>query len=251
MNIRDKLNLEFSRQHHNADIADDTILERYVRIADGYAEVENVLAVLSDLHSNRSYVAHGRFSDITCIDKERYSNWIPTIWEDDIFNAINSDDLEMKMLNELLFFHYISRLSKSRRFNQCLMQRLRMRSRNGEWVEALHRLCYIPAPDGKTIRFALCLYGALTTNLKADAIVVDTLTGQTTELNQSIGIKILSPQETSVLKLIDEGNRSKGIADILGISLHTVSRHRQNIIAKLKVRNSAEACKIARNLSLL
>jgi len=81
--------------------------------------------------------------------------------------------------------------------------------------------------------------------------VIDTLTGETTELNQSAGIKILSPQEISVLKLIDEGNRSKGIADILGISLHTVSRHRQNIIAKLKVRNSAEACKIARTLSIV
>lgn len=250
MSVREKLNLEFSRQPHNAEITDDVLLERYVCITEGYASIEYVLAVLSDLHTNKSYVVHGKFSDIIDIDKE-CSGWIPSIWEDDIFKAINSDDLELKMLQELLFFHYISRLSKSRRFNQCLMQRLRMRSRNGEWVETLHRLYYIPAPDGKTIRFTLCLYGAMTANLKADTMVIDTLTGQTTELNPSAGIKILSPQETSVLKLIDEGNRSKGIADILGISLHTVSRHRQNIIAKLKVRNSAEACKIARNLSIL
>lgn len=251
MNIRDELNLEFSRQPHNAVMADDAVLKRYVSITEGYAEIESLLAVLSDLHTNKSYVVHGRFSSIVDIDKEKCSGWIPSIWEDDIFKAINSDDLEMKMLQELLFFHYINRLSKSRRFHHSLMQRLRMRSRNGEWVETLHRLYYIPAHDGKNIRFALCLYGVMTTNLKADSIVVDTLTGQTTVLNPSVGIKILSPQETAVLKLIDEGNRSKGIADILGISLHTVSRHRQNIIAKLKVRNSAEACKIARNLSIL
>ena len=251
MNLREKLNLEFSRQNNNADASDDAAPERYIRITEGYAEIECVLAVLSDLHANRSYVVHGRFSDIVDIDKERYSGWIPSIREDEIFKAINADDLEMKMLQELLFFHHINRLPKSRRFNRCLMQRLRMRSRNGEWVETLHRLHYIPAEDGKTIRFALCLYGAMIANMKADAIVIDTLTGQTTELNPAAGIKILSPQETSVLKLIDEGNRSKGIADILGISLHTVSRHRQNIIAKLKVRNSAEACKIARNLSIL
>lgn len=251
MNIREELNQEFSRQHYSNKMSDDTVLERYIHIAEGYAEIENVLAVLSVLHTNKSYVVHGRFSGIVDIDKEKCSGWIPSIWEDDIFKVINSDDLEMKMLQELLFFHYISLLSKSRRFNQCLMQRLRMRSRNGEWVETLHRLYYIPAKDGKTIQFALCLYGAMTSNLKANPIVIDTLTGQTTELNQSEGKKILSPQETSVLKLIDEGNRSKGIADILGISLHTVSRHRQNIIAKLKVRNSAEACKIARNFSIL
>ena len=251
MSIREELNIEFSRQSHNAGIVDNAVLDRYIRIAEGYAEIENVLAVLSDLHTNKSYVVHGRFSDIVDIEKENCSGWIPSIWEDDIFKAINSDDLEMKMLQELLFFHYISRLPKSRRFNQCLMQRLHMRSRNGEWVETLHRLYYIPAQDGKTTRFALCLYGAMTANLKSATIVIDTLTGQATDLNPSAGIKILSPQETSVLKLIDDGNRSKGIADILGISLHTVSRHRQNIIAKLKVRNSAEACKIARNLSIL
>ncbi len=251
MNIRKELDREFSRQQHSLDMENDIILERYTRIAEGYAEIENVLAVLSDLPSNKSYVVHGRFSDIIDVDKEKCSGWISSIWEDDIFKSINPEDLEMKILQELLFYHYLSQISKSRRFNQCLMQRLRMRSRNGEWVETLHRLYYIPAQDGKTIRFALCLYGSMTSNLRSDSIVMDTLTGQSTELNQSAGIKILSPQETSVLKLIDEGNRSKGIADILGISLHTVSRHRQNIIAKLKVRNSAEACKIARNLLIL
>lgn len=251
MNIREKLNLEFSRQHLNTVMNDDYALERYVRIAEGYAEIENVLAVLSDLRTNKSYVVHGRFSDIVDVDKERYSGYIPSIWEDDIFKVVNSDDLEMKMLQELLFFHYISRCPKSRRFNHCLMQRLRMLSRNGEWVETLHRLYYIPAQDSKTIRLALCLYGVMTTTLKTDSIIMDTMTGQTTSLDHSAGVKILSPQETSVLKLIDEGNRSKGIADILGISPHTVSRHRQNIIAKLKVRNSAEACKIARTLSII
>lgn len=251
MNIREELNREFSKQPHDIATADTAALERYILIAEGYAEIEHVMAVVSDLRTDKSYVVHGRFSDIVDIDRQKCSGWIPSIWEDDIFKAVNPDDLEMKMLHELLFFHYISRLSKSRRFNQCLMQRLRMRTLNGEWVETLHRLYYIPAPDGKTIRFALCLYGAMTTNLKADTIVMDTMTGQTTELNPSAGIKILSPQETSVLRLIDEGYRSKGIADILGISLHTVSRHRQNIIAKLKVRNSLQACKIARSLSII
>lgn len=62
--------------------------------------------------------------------------------------------------------------------------------------------------------------------------------------------------DSPYLHVFDGLERSKGIADILGISLHTVSlhtvsRHRQNIIAKLKVHNSAEACKIARNLEIL
>ncbi len=251
MSIREELDMEFSRQQPDSVMTDDDALRRYMRIAEGYAEIENVIAVLSDLNSSKSYIVHSKFSDIIDIATEKCSGWIPSIWEDDILNSIKPEDLEMKMRQELLFFHYINRRSKSRRFNHYLMQKLRMRSRKGEWVEILHRLYYIPAQNGKSIRFALCLYGAMTTRLTADSVVVDTITGQIIELTADIGVKILSPQEIAVLKLIDEGNRSKGIADILGISLHTVSRHRQNILAKLKVRNSAEACKIARTLSIL
>lgn len=251
MDIRSRLNSEFSRQNICEKTTQDTVLERYTRIAEGYAEVENVLAVLSDLHTNKSYVVPGKFSNIIDIDRKNCPGYIPSIWEDDIFKAIHPDDLENKMLHELLFFHYINRLPKSRKFNQCLMQILRMRSRNGEWVDTLHRLYYIPAKDERTVRFALCLYGGMNFNMSRESIVMDTMTGQIMELPLSSGVKILSPQETAVLKLIEEGYRSKGIADILGISLHTVSRHRQNIIAKLKVRNSAEACKVARSLNIL
>ncbi len=252
MKLQNELTEEFLRQLPvTVSKISDAIMEKYIRIAENYAEIENVLAVLSVLDRNESYVVHGRFSDLTTIDRDRCSGKIPSIWEDEIFKAIHPDDLEMKLMQELLFFHYVNRQPRSDRFNHCLMQRLRMRGADGEWIETLHRLHYIPAEDGKTIRFALCLYGPMITTISNQSLVINTVTGERTILDNSVGKKILSRQEIEVLKLIDNGNRSKIIADILNISIHTVSRHRQNIIAKLKVRNSAEACKIARNLSLI
>lgn len=41
--------------------------------------------------------------------------------------------------------------------------------------------------------------------------------------------------------MIHSGKPSKQIAAILGISVYTVNRHRQNILAKLSVGNSIEA----------
>ena len=38
---------------------------------------------------------------------------------------------------------------------------------------------------------------------------------------------------------------------MLSISIHTVSRHRQEILGKLQVKNSIEACRLAKNLRLL
>jgi DNA-binding NarL/FixJ family response regulator len=43
---------------------------------------------------------------------------------------------------------------------------------------------------------------------------------------------------------------SKEIASDLSISINTVNRHRQNILEKLHVDNSIEACRIAKGLNL-
>lgn len=53
-----------------------------------------------------------------------------------------------------------------------------------------------------------------------------------------------------MLRLIDQGMMSKTIAEQLSISVNTVSRHRQEILKKLRVSNSIEACRIARELDL-
>lgn len=45
----------------------------------------------------------------------------------------------------------------------------------------------------------------------------------------------LTPREREVLKLIGEGNKSKEIADYLCISLHTVEKHRSNLMEKLNL----------------
>ena len=54
-----------------------------------------------------------------------------------------------------------------------------------------------------------------------------------------------------MLALIDGGLTSKEIAARLNISLHTVSRHRQEILAKLQVKSSIEACRMARSMELI
>jgi DNA-binding CsgD family transcriptional regulator len=61
----------------------------------------------------------------------------------------------------------------------------------------------------------------------------------------------LSPREKEVLRLIDEGMYSKDISDKLSISIHTVNRHRQNILQKLSAGNTREAVNYARRLGLL
>ena len=54
---------------------------------------------------------------------------------------------------------------------------------------------------------------------------------------------LLTPREREVLALAKEGMFSKEISKKLNISIHTVNRHRQNILEKLQVDNMIEAMK--------
>jgi len=49
----------------------------------------------------------------------------------------------------------------------------------------------------------------------------------------------LTPREKQVLKLVGEGCKNKGIADLLCISVKTVAKHRANIMKKLDLHNVA------------
>ena len=56
---------------------------------------------------------------------------------------------------------------------------------------------------------------------------------------------LLTPREREVLKLIAEGKSNKDIADLLFISVHTVERHRANIMEKLNLKKIADLVKYA------
>lgn len=62
---------------------------------------------------------------------------------------------------------------------------------------------------------------------------------------------ILTVREIDILKKVSQGLLSKEIAEILGLSVHTINTHRQRILAKLNVSNSIEAVKYASTLGII
>ena len=61
----------------------------------------------------------------------------------------------------------------------------------------------------------------------------------------------LSGRETTVLKLLGDGNKNKQIAAALGLSEGTVKMHVMSICKKLKATNRTHAVVLARNTGLL
>lgn len=254
MDIIKKLTSEFSRQEFaqskKAVYAEE--LDRYKRIARGYAEIENAIVVLSDMHASTSYMYYGSFSDILGLKhSDTEEDQIGSIWEEKILQLINPDDLYNKYLQELRFFHFIKHQPKGRRRHYYLMNILRMKDAIGNYHAVCHRLFYIPEPYGNSMWLALCLYNPLVIDVSNNSMVVNSVTGEMQELETKNDSNILSDREKQVLRLIDKGLMSKHIAERLSISINTVSRHRQEILSKLQVKNSIEACRVAKDLGLI
>ncbi len=103
----------------------------------------------------------------------------------------------------------------------------------------------------ETLCLALCLYTPLTIDFPSKCIIVDSSDGHTIEPKKQNNEDILSAREKQILGFIDKGLTSKDIAELLCISINTVSRHRQGILGKLQVKNSIEACRIAKDLKII
>lgn len=61
----------------------------------------------------------------------------------------------------------------------------------------------------------------------------------------------ITSREIEILQLIKQGLLGKEIAYKLGISIHTVNIHRQNLLRKLGVQNSIEAINAGRKIGLI
>lgn len=240
------LNRLFSEQDFSAFSDKDIPIDRYLNAAAMYATVENGISVLSDLRTKRSYIFYGSLGDVLGIFPRGATRVLDTIWEEEILSRIDSSDLEKKQSDELLFFTYVRKLENP--MDNYLSTFLHMADSMGKVHTIRHRIFYFG--EGQSIRYALCLYNP--TGSVHPSVITNTRTGEEMPLSAIAKTEcVLSKREIEVLSLISRGYSSKEIASILEISLYTVNRHRQNIIASMNVRNSTEACKMAGILGLL
>lgn len=251
MKIENRLNNELLRQDFAEEQQCMESSGRYRLLARSYACVENALAVLSDMYAGISHICYGGFAHTLGISQGSGEQHIGSIWEKDILERIHPDDLYGKYLLELRFFHFVRHLPRNKRGGYYLAEKLRMKDMQDNYIPVLHRIFYFSAPSVSSIRFALCLYTPLLCDVPAGGCVINSVTGQTTELWKRNDPHILSGREKQVLRLIAQGMMSKHIADTLFISINTVSRHRHGILQKLKVKNSIEACRIAKELGII
>lgn len=212
------------------------------------ANIENSIVVVSDMADGKSHIVAGGFVHNLELGDYQQEN---SIWESRILSLMSADEQEEKYLAEFRFFHYLRHLPKKQRADYYLVSKLRFRFADGGIHDVLHRMYYIFDEEKENVRFAICIYGPMTFDFNGKSFAVNSITGISEELAVSKNDTILSRRECQVLALIDSGMKSVEIAAHLNISIHTVSRHRQEIISKLQVKNSVEACRMAKMMKII
>jgi DNA-binding CsgD family transcriptional regulator len=252
MNIINTLNEKLLKQPFGEAHNKAANLAQYQYMALMYSQIENSLAVLSDMEANKSYIYNGRAAKELGFNENAHAKEINSIWEDDIFNKIHPDDLVEKHLLELQFFNLLKNIPIAERSDYHVKSKIRMRNKDENYSAVEHRMFYVCSSSNGSLWLALCLYNlSYDESIATTGVILNSATGVTLKPDQKEYNKILSVREKEILKLIRKGKMSKELADLLSISVNTVNRHRQNILEKLRVSNSLEACRIAERMNLI
>ncbi|MDR6457564.1 DNA-binding CsgD family transcriptional regulator [Chryseobacterium vietnamense] len=219
-------------------------IEIYKQSALAYAQMEGAIVVLSDMQENKSFIYKSAAADELGLKIDGNPAEINSIWEEEMLKKIHPDDRLKKYIHELRFFRLLDTLEIQERKAYSVVSKIRMKDKNDTYRWVKHRMFYVYSPDNGRLRLALCLYNmALTSPGVPDFMIVNVIKGEVVVKDKLDYKNILSPREWEVLKFIGEGYASKEIAGLLSISINTVNRHRQNILEKLKVKNSTQAFK--------
>ena len=244
----DTINQMYLSQQFVDDSEEEHQVEECRSIIRAYAFTENAIVSMGDNKLNCSYCYFGGLADVLGLAAEERQDVIPSLYEGFIYNR--ADDLAHRHADEVTFVHMIKPMTIDNRMDFYLSDYMRLRDKDGAWRTVEHRMFpMIISPNGN-FRLMACVY-SLAKDEDLRAKIINTRTGEVRIMSRKDYESVLSSRELEVLRLIDQGKYSKEIADILSISINTVNRHRQNILERLKVDHSIEACKVARAMGII
>ncbi len=254
--LRKELDAFYESQHLEEESLDYSSLTGWCKRVETAARLEGDCRVITDAAADYCYIRVGKVAKLLGLgESDEFVSEADSSDEDVIYNRICPEDIVDKRILEYEFFKHIDSLPPERKLNIKASCHIRIRTNKGGYVfiDNSTRLLQL-SPQGK-VWLILCCYSLSPCQERLDGIdarLVDMDTGVVTPLHISDRrTHILTYREKEILGLIKEGKASKQIAGQLGISLHTVNRHRQNILRKLSVGNSVEAVTAATLMRLL
>ena len=159
-----------------------------------------------------------------------------------IEKLVHPDDLEVVRRIDKKVWEFLETLPEEEKLTYKYIYEMRVLDR-GKYVRMIYQMRILAFKDDNFLAMGIIdLAPEQSTNTSVRFQIKNCLTDEIVPFAiESATDTLLTPREREILALAKEGMFSKEISEKLNISIHTVNRHRQNILEKLQVDNIIEA----------
>ena len=159
-----------------------------------------------------------------------------------IENLVHPDDLEVVRRIDKKVWEFLDTLPEEEKLAYKYIYEMRVLDR-GKYVRMIYQTRLLAFKDDNFLAMGMIdLAPEQSTNTSVRFQIKNCLTDEVVPFTIETATDVLlTPREREILALAKEGMFSKEISEKLNISIHTVNRHRQNILEKLQVDNMIEA----------
>ncbi|MDO4163924.1 MAG: LuxR C-terminal-related transcriptional regulator [Bacteroides sp.] len=237
------------RQEFSTECGQEELIEIAKGYAYAYAQATNGIAVLSDFQNDVSHIYSGSFG--RTLGLPGYVANRDSAFEREVFDNIPYDELIERHILELRFFHFLKSKPVTEKIDFNATCLVHFQRKGMPPVPVLHTTRYLLCHPNGSVWLGLCTYTPFPQfNSHVEGSIVNDRTGDTVCMEQYDDL-LLSRRQIEILSLLAKGEGSKQIADKLSISVNTVSRHRQDILTRLHVTNTAAAVEIGLRTHLI
>ena len=159
-----------------------------------------------------------------------------------IEKLVHPDDLEVVRRIDKKVWEFLDTLPEEEKLTYKYIYEMRVLDR-GKYVRMIYQMRILAFKDDNFLGMGIIdLAPEQSANTSVRFQIKNCLTDEVVPFAiESATDTLLTPREREVLALAKQGMFSKEISEKLNISIHTVNRHRQNILEKLQVDNIIEA----------
>ena len=170
------------------------------------------------------------------------TEYIEASQEIDIEKLVHPDDWEVVRRIDKKVWEFLNTLPEEEKLTYKYIYELRVLER-GKYVRMIYQMRILAFKEDNFLGMGIiALAPEQSANTSVRFQIKNCLTDEIVPFAiESATDALLTPREREVLALAKEGMFSKEISEKLNISVHTVNRHRQNILEKLQVDNMIEA----------
>ena len=208
----------------------EEIAQEYISYMKILEQAGSFAVFLSDRFGHYYYVTEYVTEDIQASD------------ELNIEKLVHPDDLEVVRRIDKKVWEFLDTLPEEEKLTYKYIYEMRVLDR-GKYVRMIYQMRILAFKDDNFLGMGIIdLAPEQSANTSVRFQIKNCLTDEIVPFTiESATDVLLTPREREILALAKEGMFSKEISEKLNISIHTVNRHRQNILEKLQVDNIIEA----------